>query len=174
VKLREDDLEIEFTDAIGGFVFDQMNKKLPGYHGIGQMYRVDFIVEFTNDYLFVEVEDPENPKARKGNVKNFYTEIEEGELSSKFAAKFLDSFIYRWAEEKTDKKIHFINLVTIDTELLPNFSDEIAKKIPPFGKINPRWTRHLFYSCQVFNLKAWNDSFPKWPANRISEVKTQG
>ena len=42
MKLRERDLEIDFTDAIDAIVFDQMKADQPGYHGIGQMHRVDF------------------------------------------------------------------------------------------------------------------------------------
>ena len=45
MKLTERDIEIDFTDAQDAFVFDQMVKTLPKYHGIGQMHRVDFIVD---------------------------------------------------------------------------------------------------------------------------------
>jgi len=60
-------------------------------------------------------------------------------------------------------------LVTFeDNELLPNFSDEIAKKLPPMGKSVPRWKRQLVENCQVFNIELWNASFPKWPAARVA------
>ena len=50
---------------------------------------------------------------------------------------------------------------------LPNFSDEIAKKLPPMGKSVPRWKRQLADNCQVFNIELWNASFPKWPVVRL-------
>lgn len=169
MKLRERDLEIDFTNAIDAIVFDQMTADQPGYHGIGQMHRVDFIVELEEAILFVEVKDPGNPKAQAKGLAKFHGELQDGTLSDTFAAKFIDTFLYRWAEECLQKPVHYISLVTLEeNELLPNFSDEIAKKLPPMGKSVPRWKRQLVENCQVFNIELWNASFPKWPVVRVS------
>lgn len=168
MKLRERDIEIEFTNAIDGLVFDQMKSGQPNYHGIGEMHRVDFIVEFEDAIVFVEVKDPGNPKAQAKGLEKFYSELKNGKLSSTFANKFIDSFLYRWAEEKVHKPIYYLNLVTLDAELLPNFSDEISKKIPPMGKDISRWKRQLAENCQVFNIETWNENFPKWPVTRLA------
>lgn len=168
MKLRERDLEIDFTDAIDAIVFDQMKVDLPGYHGIGQMHRVDFVVELEEAILFVEVKDPGNPKAQAEGLAKFHGELQDGTLGDTFAAKFIDTFLYRWAEECLHKPVHYISLVTLeDSELLPSLSDEIAKKLPPMGKSVPRWKRQLAVNCQVFNIELWNESFPKWPAARV-------
>ena len=58
MKLNERDIEIDFTDAIDAFVFDQMQSDQPNYHGIGEMHRVDFVVEFVDAIVFVEIKDP--------------------------------------------------------------------------------------------------------------------
>ncbi len=170
MKLRENDLEIEFTDAIDGFVFDQMDASQPNYHGIDEMHRVDFIVEFDEAIVFLEIKDPDNPKAQAKGLEKFYSELNSGKLSSTFANKFIDSFLYRWAEEKVHKPIHYLNLVTLDAELLPNFSDEISKKLPPMGKDISRWKRQLVENCQVFNIETWNENFPKWRVSRLSAI----
>ncbi|WP_442762771.1 hypothetical protein [Malikia spinosa] len=171
MKLRERDLEIDFTDAIDAIVFDQMKADQPGYHGIGQMHRVDFVVELVGAILFVEVKDPGNPRAQAGGLAKFHGELQDGTLSNTFAEKFIDTFLYRWAEERLDKPVHYISLVTFeDSELLPNFSDEIAKRLPPMGKAIPRWKRQLAENCQVFNIELWNASFPKWPAARVAKI----
>jgi hypothetical protein len=168
VKLRERDLEIDFTDALDAIVFDQMNAAKPGYHGIGQMHRVDFVVELNEAILFVEVKDPGNPKAQAKGLEKFFGELQDGTLGSTFAAKFIDTFLYRWAEERLEKPVHYISLVTLDDgELLPNLSDEIAKRLPPMGIAVPRWKRQLVNNCQVFNIELWNAAFPKWPVTRI-------
>lgn len=175
MKLRERDLEIDFTDAIDAIVFDQMKAMLPNYHGIAAMHRVDFVVELADAILFVEVKDPGNPKAQAEGLEKFYGELKDGILSETFAAKFIDTFVYRWAEDLLHKPVHYINLVTFeDSELLPNFSDEIAKKLPPMGKTIPRWRRQLVGNCQVFNIELWNENFPKWPVTRIPPVKVLG
>ena len=168
MKLRERDLEIDFTNAVDAIIFDQMKANKPNYHGIGEMHRVDFVVELAEAILFVEVKDPGNPKAQAEGLEKFYGELKDGTLGDTFAAKFIDTFLYRWAEDLLHKPVHYISLVTIeDSELLPNLSDEIAKKIPPMGKSMPRWKRQLVENCQVFNIDLWNQSFPKWPASRL-------
>lgn len=172
MKLRERDLEIDFTDAIDAIVFDQMKSNQPNYHGIAEMHRVDFVVELEAATLFVEVKDPGNPRAQAEGLEKFFAELKSGTLGDTFAAKFIDTFLYRWAEERLHKPVHYISLVTFeDSELLPNFSDEIAKKLPPMGKVMPRWKRRLAENCQVFNIELWNQSFPKWPATRIAPAE---
>ena len=172
MKLRERDLEIDFTDAIDAIVFDQMKADKPGYYGVGQMHRVDFVVELEKAILFVEVKDPGNPKAQAEGLAKFHGELQDGTLSDTFAAKFIDTFLYRWAEDCLNKPVHYVSLVTLgDSSLLPNFSDEIAKKLPPMGKSVPRWQRQLAENCQVFNIDLWNQSFPKWPATRVAKTK---
>lgn len=174
MKLRERDIEIDFTNAIDTLVFDQMKADQPNYHGIGEMHRVDFIVELEEAILFVEVKDPDNPKAQEKGLKKFRDELNDGTLSSTFASKFIDSFFYRWAEDKLSKTVHYLSLVTLESEVLPNFSDEIAKKLPPVGKVSPRWGRHPVQNCQVFNLETWNENFPKWPVTRVAAVAAAG
>ena len=172
MKMRERDLEIDFTDAIDAIVFDQMKSNQPNYHGIAEMHRVDFVVELESAILFVEVKDPGNPGAQAEGLEKFFAELKSGTLGDTFAAKFIDTFLYRWAEERLHKPVHYISLVTFeDSELLPNFSDEIAKKLPPMGKVMPRWKRRLAENCQVFNIELWNQSFPKWPATRIAPAE---
>ena len=172
MKLRERDLEIDFTDAIDAIVFDQMKADKPGYHGVGQMHRVDFVVELEKAILFVEVKDPGNPKAQAEGLAKFHGELQDGTLSDTFAAKFIDTFLYRWAEDCLNKPVHYVSLVTLgDSSLLPNFSDEIAIKLPPMGTSVPRWQRPLAENCQVFNIDLWNQSFPKWPATRVAKTK---
>lgn len=167
--LMERDLEFNFTDAIEAIVFDEMTDKgLPNYHGIGAMHRVDFVVELDNAILFVEVKDPNNPNARDKQKRKFLKEVNEGILSSTFASKYMDSFIYRWAENKTSKPIHYINLVTLEEELLGNLTDEITAKLPPMNHDIPRWQRQVVNNVQVFNIDSWNASFPKWPVRRIA------
>jgi hypothetical protein len=168
MKLRERDLEIDFSDAINAIVFDQMKIDQPNYHGIGQMHRVDFVVELEESILFVEVKDPGNPKAQAEGLAKFHRELQDGTLGDTFAAKFIDTFLYRWAEECLHKPVHYISLVTLeDSELLPSFSDEIEKKLPPMGRSVPRWKRQLALNCQVFNIDMWNENFPKWSVSRV-------
>ncbi len=161
MKLSERDLEIDFTNAIVGFVFDQLEPELPNFHGVSEMHRVDFVVEFEDAIVFVEVKDPANPRTQDEGLKKFHAELNDGTLSSTFAAKFMDSFVYRWAEKQINKPVHYISLVTLEAALLLNLTDEIAKKLPPTGKPVARWQRAFLENCQVFNIETWNENFPK-------------
>lgn len=162
------DLSFTFGNSIEAFVFDQMNHDFPNFHGLSTMHRVDFIVELDEAILFVEVKDPSHPMARQEGIQKFMDSLNDGTLSETFAKKFLDSFIYRWAEKKITKPIHYLSLVTLDAELLPNLTDQIINKLPPIGKPIERWKRSILENCQVFNIETWNENFPKWPVSRIS------
>ena len=172
MKLAERDLSFDFTNAVDGLIFDQMKPTLPNFHGISVMHRVDFVVEMVEAWVFVEVKDPGNPNAQAKGLAKFFGELNDGTLSGTFAAKFIDSFVYRWAEGKVNKPIHYISLVTLEPALLLSLSDEIAKKLPPMGMPTPRWQRQLVENCQVFNIDTWNENFPKWPVTRLSASST--
>jgi hypothetical protein len=164
------DLSFDFSDAIDGFDFDQMNPALPNYHGIGAMHRVDFVVELRDAILFVEVKDPSHPSARPEGLESFFAELRDDTLGTTFANKFVDSFFYRWAEDRIDKPIHYVSLVTLEVGLLPNLLDQIKKRLPPIGKPVPRWRRAVLASCLLFNIATWNENFPKWQVRRLSET----
>ena len=119
-----DGFEFEFKDALDVFVFDEKNKNLSMYHGLSHaMKAVDLIVELEADYLFVE-------------VKNFYLpdEYQDGNhfnhLRDVLKHKYRDSFLYRWAEKKTDKPIHYLCLLTLDNALISRMNKELKLQLP--------------------------------------------
>jgi len=163
------DIEINFTDAIDGFVFDQMKPALPKFHGLAQMRRVDLVVEMPEYVTYVEIKDPSHPNAQPKSVEKILRKYESGLLAQSFANKLIDSFVYGWAEEKALKPIRYYSLFTIDSELAFAFGDKIAALLPPLGRPVSRWKRPFIEDCQVFDLELWNARFPNWPARRISE-----
>jgi len=168
VKLKERDLEFNFSNAVDAIVFDQMkDKTADNYHGVAEMHRVDFVVELEEDIIFVEVKDPGNPKARLEGLQKFYGELDDGSLAETLVSKYFESFIYRWAEDKLEKPVHYLSLVTMDEELLGNLTDGIVGKMPPMNKPVPRWKKQFVNNCQVFNIDSWNENFPKWPVRRV-------
>jgi len=173
MKLEERGIEIEFTDALDAIIFDQMDRNHPNYHGISDMHRVDFVVEFPLDIVFVELKDPANPRARPESIADFHREIQNGTLAHTLAEKFVDTFFYRWAEDKLSKHVHYLCLVTLEHELLQSLSDDLARRLSPAGKVSSRWQRHPLRSCHIFNIQTWNQSFPKWPAKRLSSTDSQ-
>ncbi|QDS92475.1 hypothetical protein FF011L_12180 [Roseimaritima multifibrata] len=167
------DIEIDFTDAIDGFVFDQMKPELPKFHGLGAMRRVDLIVEMPEFVTYVEIKDPSHPNARPEGIQQIIEKYEDGSLAQSFANKLIDSFVYGWAEQKALKPIRYYSLFTIDSELAFEFGDKIAALLPPLGCPTNRWKRAFIEDCQVYDLELWNANFPNWPARRISETSSQ-
>jgi len=174
MTLIEKDLEFNFSNVVDAFVFDQMDEFLPNYHAVDEMSRVDFIVELDEAILFVEVKDPDCPGASAESLAKFHTKLQNGKLGNVFASKFIDTFLYRWAEEKITKPIHYLSLVTLDNAQVVQLSDEIVRKLPPRGATVPRWSKQLFENCQVFNLNTWNENFPSWQVTRISQQPQTG
>ncbi|MEZ4731593.1 MAG: hypothetical protein R3E79_31120 [Caldilineaceae bacterium] len=161
--IREDDLEFNFSNAINKPIkFDDSSHSLSHC-----MKAVDFVVELADAYLFVEVKDPSHPKAPAQNIHNFKGKITSGELKDEIVKIFRDTFVYRWAEDKLEKPVYFLALVTIDEPLLNNFQTELHQHLPFRGP--KRWLRKIAVSCHVVNIEAWNRNYPKWPVRRLSE-----
>lgn len=162
MKIAVDSFEFDFKDAVNAFIFDQKDKALPTYHGLSHaMKAVDLIVELENNYLFVEVKDFHTPDDyQDGDYFNHLREV--------LKYKYRDSFLYRWAEKKTDKPIHYLCLLTLDNALISRMNKEIRVQLPP-GKAAERWHREIANGCAVLNEERWNNNFPKWPVNRLME-----
>lgn len=174
MKLIERDIEIDFTDALDAFVFDQMVKTLPKYHGIGQMHRVDFIVDMPDYVAYVEIKDPVLRPEYPDQARQFLNEVNDGSLGLLFAEKLKATFIYGWAEEKALKPIRYLSLVLLETPMTLILSESILRRLPPTGKPKMcRWKRPFLTAVGVFNLDTWNENFPNWPARRIASIGGQ-
>lgn len=171
MKLQEADIEIDFTDALDAFVFDQMDMTLPKYHGIGQMKRVDFIVDMPDYVAYIEIKVPSFRPEFVDARREFLEELSDGTLGLLFAEKLKETFIYGWAEQKALKPIRYFSLVTLDSPMNLTLSESIQRKLPPTGTPKKcRWKRPFVSAVGVFNLETWNAAFPNWPARRISAV----
>ena len=161
MKIEVDGFEFDFTDARAVFIFDEKDKAKPTYHGLSYaMKAVDLIVELENEYLLVEVKDFHSPDDYQ--LKDHFNDLRE---TLKY--KYRDSFLYRWAEGKTDKAIRYLCLLTLENTLISRMNKELRKQLPP-GKPITRWRNEIASACVVLNEERWNKNFPKWPVRRIN------
>lgn len=167
MKIEADGFSFDFTDAVGVMVFDEKDKNKPNYHGV-HMKAVDIVVELTNAYLYVEMKkfpDPELPDAlvaaNDEEVKSRRDHFKW--LKNYLKYKYRDSYLYRHAEEKVDKPIHYICLLTLENAQNVAMRKALVRELP-VGKASRRWQREIVTSCQVVNLAKWNENFPKWLA----------
>ena len=168
--VNADGFEFKFEGALDAFIFDEKDRTKASFHG-APMKGVDIIAEFDEAYIFIELKDyedasaydvcgqssPEDMRSRQANFKW---------LKNYLKYKFRDSYLYRHAEQKIDKPIHYICLLTFDNALNSRMQKSLKTELP-VGKASSRWIQSLATSCQVINLEKWNQNFPKWPVTRL-------
>lgn len=169
--IEADGFKFDFPDAIDAFVFDEKDTSKPTFHG-APMKGVDIVVEFEEAYVYVEMKDYDDSSMY--DVRGATTDDEKRERQQSFKwlknylkYKFRDSYLYRHAEQKVEKPIHYVCLITFDNALNSLMQKSLKRELP-VGKASRRWVQNLAKSCQVVNLDKWNENFPKWPATRMA------
>lgn len=173
MKVDADGFSFFFTDAIDAFVFDETDRTKPTFHGL-PMKGVDIVAEFDEAYIYVELKDYDDPSIydvisaapddeKKARQDGFRW------LKNYLKYKYRDSYLYRHAEQKTDKPIHYICLLTFDNALNSRMQKSLKQELP-VGKPSTRWMQEIAKSCQVLNLDKWNVNFPKWPVTRLTAI----
>jgi hypothetical protein len=171
MRIEADGFAFDFTDAIDAFRFDEQDKAKFHFHGLSHtMKAVDLVVELPTAYLFIEMKDFH--AADDYGFKRAVDTVQRTEHQPRFTRlrdvlrdKFRDTWLYRWAEGKIDKPIHYLCLLTLDNALLSLMGKELQRQLPA-GAAGPRWGRVLAQSCTVLNLERWNANFPRWPVTR--------
>jgi len=168
--VKTDGFEFCFTDALDAFVFDESDKTKPRFHGV-PMKAVDIVAEFKNAYVYIELKDYDDPSVYDVLNATMDDEISDRQRNFKWLKnylkyKFRDSYLYRYAEEKVEKDVHYICLVTFDNALNSRMQKSLKKELP-VGNPSRLWIRELAASCKVVNLEKWNKNFPKWPVKRL-------
>jgi hypothetical protein len=171
IVVEADGFRFEFDEAIEAFVFDETDISKPTYHG-APMKGVDIVAEFEEAYIYVEIKDYD--EQGQYDVMVFESDEEKSEKQKAFRwlknylkYKFRDSYLYRHAENKVDKPIHYVCLLTFDNALNSRMKRSLTLELP-VGKKSSRWNKALVQSCQVVNMDKWNENFPKWPVARIT------
>jgi len=151
ITLREQELEFEFVGALDAKVFDDES------HGLSHcMKAVDFVVEYPDHEVFVEVKDPDQSAATPERRTKFEEELMSGPLVGKLARKFRDSWLYRWAEHH-DKPVRYVVLLQLSTltpPLLLTLNDRLKRELPTPGPAT--WTRPFAQGVAVLDMDQWN------------------
>jgi hypothetical protein len=165
---QEGDLVIEFPDDAAPRRFDDQKT-----HKLSRcMKAVDCIFEWNGDTYFLEIKDPDNPKAQAEGREIFERDFQSDVLNNNLTYKYRDSFLYEYASGRVRGKIHYIVLLCmskLDSHLLANRSDELRKLIPLEGPNGP-WQKSFVSSCIVLNIEAWKRNLTQFPVRRLSEA----
>ncbi|SQD78320.1 hypothetical protein [Moritella yayanosii] len=173
IAVETDGFRFEFTDALEAFVFDEKDKSKPTFHG-APMKGVDIVAEFDEAYVYIEIKDYQDEFASAYDIQNFESDDELKEkrrafkwLKNYLKYKYRDSYLYRHAEDKVEKPIHYICLLNFDNALNLKFTKSLKQELP-IGRKSRRWNKSLAQSCRVLNIDRWNEHFPKWPVSKIA------
>jgi len=138
-RLTEGELEFVFEGAVSARRFDGPD------HGLSHcMKAVDFIVEFQDQYLFVEVKDPQGSGFQEQNRNTWIEEFTSSKFDHKLKYKYRDSFLYEWWAGRGDKLITYVVLIaldSLDSALMGTRQDQL-RRILPTGTPEP-WIRPM-------------------------------
>jgi len=152
--VQEGELEFRFPKKASVLRFDG------DAHGLSHcMKAVDFIVEFADYYLFVEVKDPQDSRATEERRAAYAAKLSQPAFPQTLSRKFRDSILYRWAEEKLDKPVRYVVLLVLDSldaAAYLSLGEALEREIPCSGTPDS-WSRPLAARSAVLSLEAWND-----------------
>ena len=161
---EEDDLQITVNNVSNARRFDDPS------HGLSHcMKAVDFVIELSDRYLFIEFKDPQNPHSRTRNQQRFVREFLSGQIDDDLTYKYRDTFLYEWASQRANKPIHYLVLIALDSLTdadLAARTDDLMRKLPVVGASS--WNRQIVHRCDVFNISSWNQYLPNLPVHRLS------
>lgn len=163
--LAEGNLQITISDAIkivDWRKFDGAN------HGLSDcMKAVDFIIELSDRYQFIEIKDPQHPQS---SASDYRQRFNGGSIDRDLYIKYRDTFLYEFASGRADKPIDYLMLIALDTlkpaDLL-NRQRTMQRKLPLSGPDGREWRHPIVNGCAVFNVDTWNRHFPYYQVKRI-------
>ena len=162
IIFTEGKLQFTFNNVISVRKFDDST------HGLSQcMKAVDFIVERSDCYQFIEVKDPQAyPPSTANHIQRFIA----GRIDEDFKYKYRDSFLYEWASGRADRPIYYLMLIGLDTltnQHLYSRQKAMEAKLPLLDRAVPQWIRPIVADCGVFNIATWNRHLPDYPVRRL-------
>lgn len=171
-KLVESDLEFNFSSSLEAIRFDC--EELHGKKST--MSRVDFFIEETNCYKFLEVKDPDCPNVK--DVGAFEKKLRAGNLVSKLAAKYRDSLLFQILsqcdgnENDPVKELHYVvvlSMKSLEPVFILNLQDRLQSELPISNK---NWGINIVQKCIILNLEQYKNQFGEHSVRRISESGT--
>ncbi len=170
--LIENELEFDFREAVNAIRFDDENHKMAHC-----MKAVDFLVEWDDEFWFVEVKDPSSLQIpnqyRAKNLGKFIDKMKNETLfAHELGPKLKDTFLYlhlsKRLPEKILKYVVLIAIESLDSALLVHSMDHLKRYSCLMGPDNSHWADQYIDGVAIYNEKTWNQKLAKCPVNRKS------
>lgn len=162
--LTEGNLQITIADTAG--IVNWRKFDGPEHRLSHCMQGVDFIIELSDRYQFIEIKDPQHPQS---SASDYGQRFNQGGIDRDFVYKYRDTFLYELASGRADKPIYYLMLIALDTLKpadLQTRQRAMQSKLPLLGPGGRQWRRPIVKDCAVFNMDAWNRHLPQYPVTR--------
>lgn len=149
MTLTKNDIEFDFDSAIDAMM---LGSEATGKHS--NIRLVDFVVEFDDRYLFVEVIGTQNKKSQ-----NDWRAFTSEKLCNTLARKYRDSVFFYLFGRTGRKEIEY-SVLFVPTEVEPvlimALQDELKRRIPVS---HPLWEKESSLSCTIMNMAQWEKRY---------------
>ena len=142
-----------------------------GGHGLSHaMKAVDFIAEYHDHFVFLEVKDfrgLEGPTRRACRACSRAACAKKAAdwLLDSLVGKFKDSWLFHSCESRVDKPARFYALLEgLDAPMLAWLTGQLEIRLPVTG-LPARWRRRLAQKCGVMDIINWNRIIDYIPAS---------
>jgi hypothetical protein len=160
-----------------GYIFDFSGAKFeyfdaPENHVQG-LSSVDFLVETETHLLFIEVKNPDNPKATEAKREEFLQTLQNNELMAEIGRKFKDSLLRKYAEGfEFAKPVKYIFILQFDRYYASqrnSFRKSIVNDYIPAKKLNSEQFKAFpkFDGFEMPNVERFSENY-NFP---IQEIK---
>lgn len=149
---KDGDLYFDFPHAVSQEAFDD-----DAVFGNATLQPVDFIVDFDEKYVFIEVKDPDNPAAV--NPAAILKKLNSGNLICKLAGKYRDSRFFFEFQRRQQKPVHYVVVLSwasLDKAMLLSKTDELKRAIP-ISNISHK--SPCLDQCIILNLEQFKKRF---------------
>ena len=159
-----DNYKFDFPEAIEAFKFDETDKMSPYYHGVTVLKAVDVMVEFPQEYVFIEIKTYDDLADFKKEGATYDDNAARKYLIRTLSRKYRETYLYRLCERKVDKPIFYICLLNFDSALKSYCRKELARFIPVGRANKTRWHKSILDKDSLFVVDegAWNRNLTRW------------
>lgn len=162
-RIQEGDLFFDVSSAINVEKFDDNT-----IHGSkSTIKRVDIIIEYPKNFIFLEVKDPDMPGA--SNPEKLKQDLQSGNLISDLASKYRDTLFFSSLRKAYEKPITYVVLIcmqSLEDALLLAKTDALKEALP---MAHESWSKNSVDSCVILKLDAYEKAYGKGTVWRASD-----
>lgn len=169
-SLQEGDIVIDVSRAQQAWHFDsgdhqKICDKL-------QLKRIDMVIELQSHIVFLEVKDPEDPRAvEHGQDAKFHDRLTNGQIIKECCSKFRDTFYFQRARSALSKPIICVLLLVserLGTPEVEKMTKSLSKQLPAASRKPDMWDAPPFDKCFVLDRYSWEKHFQGFSVSRAS------